>query len=202
MSDQRVGDAAQAERINQATKRDKSCRRQPGCAQAMLTAEQLINLLGLEPHPEGGYYRETYRSDEIIGKGALPERYSRNRSCGTAIYYLLAPETFSAIHRIKTDEIYHFYLGDPVELVQLLPDGSGCVVTLGNDIAAGAQVQTVVSRETWHGARLAEGGKYALLGTTVAPGFEFADVEIGHRSDLIRRYPSFRNTIVALTRHE
>jgi predicted cupin superfamily sugar epimerase len=130
----------------------------------MLTAEQLIKLLGLQPHPEGGYYRETYRSDEIIGKGALPERYSRNRSCGTAIYYLLAPETFSAIHRIKTDEIYHFYLGD--------------------------------------GARLVEGGKYALLGTTVAPGFEFADVEIGHRSDLIRRYPSFRNTIVALTRHE
>ena len=168
----------------------------------MLTAEQLIKLLGLEPHPEGGYYRETYRSDEIIGKEALPERYSRNRSCATAIYYLLAPETFSAIHRIKTDEIYHFYLGDPVELVQLLPDGSGCGVTLGNDIAAGAQVQTVVSRETWHGARLAEGGKYALLGTTAAPGFEFADVEIGRRSDLIRRYPSFRNTIVALTRHE
>jgi uncharacterized protein len=168
----------------------------------MLTSEQLITLLGPEPHPEGGYYRETYRSDEIIGKGALSERYSRNRSCGTAIYYLLAPETFSAIHRIKTDEIYHFYLGDPVELVQLLPDGSGCVVTLGNDIAAGAQVQTVVSRETWHGARLAEGGNYALLGTTVAPGFEFADVEIGRRSDLIRRYPSFRDTIVVLTRHE
>jgi predicted cupin superfamily sugar epimerase len=115
---------------------------------------------------------------------------------------LLAPETFSALHRIKTDEIYHFYLGDPAELVQLLPDGSGCVVTLGNDIAAGAQVQTVVSRETWHGARLAEGGKYALLGTTVAPGFEFTDVEIGRRSDLIRCYPSFRTTIVALTRHE
>jgi hypothetical protein len=166
----------------------------------MLTAEKLIKLLGLKSHPEGGYYRETYRSDEIIGRGALPERYTGNRTYGTAIYYLLTPETFSAIHRIKTDEIYHFYLGDPVELVQLLPDGSGCVVTLGNDIAGGAQLQTVVSRGTWHGSRLAEGGKYALLGTTVAPGFEFADNEIGRRSDLIHTYPSFSDTIIALTR--
>ena len=167
----------------------------------MITAEQLIKLLGLKSHPEGGYYRETYRSDEIIGKGALPERYTGNRRYGTAIYYLLTLESFSAIHRLKTDEIYHFYLGDPVELVQLLPDGSGRVVTLGNDIAGGAQVQTVVSRGTWHGSRLAEGGKYALLGTTVAPGFEFADTEVGRRSDLIRSYPSFSDTIIALTRH-
>jgi predicted cupin superfamily sugar epimerase len=167
----------------------------------MITAEKIIKLLGLKSHPEGGYYRETYRSDEIIGKGALPERYTGNRRCGTAIYYLLTLETFSAIHRIKTDEIYHFYLGDPVEVVQLLPDGSGRVVTLGNDIAGGAQVQTVVSRGTWHGSRLAEGGKYALLGTTVAPGFEFADSEVGRRSDLIHSYPSFSDTIIALTRH-
>jgi predicted cupin superfamily sugar epimerase len=112
----------------------------------------------------------------------------------------LTLETFSAIHRIKTDEVYHFYLGHPVELIQLLPDGSGCVVTLGNDIASGAQLQTVVSRGTWHGARLAKGGKYALLGTTVAPGFEFADFEVGRRDDLIRSYPSFSDVIIALTR--
>jgi predicted cupin superfamily sugar epimerase len=167
----------------------------------MITAEKLIKLLGLKPHPEGGYYRETYRSDEIIGNGALPERYTGNRRYGTAIYYLLTRETFSAIHRIKTDEIYHFYLGDPVELVKLRPNGSGCVVILGNDITCGAQIQTVVSRGTWHGARLAEGGKYALLGTTVAPGFEFADFEIGDSYELIRSYPSFSETIIALTRH-
>jgi predicted cupin superfamily sugar epimerase len=166
----------------------------------MINAENLIKLLGLKSHPEGGYYRETYRSDEIIGKRALPERYTGNRRYGTAIYYLLTLETFSAIHRIKTDEVYHFYLGDPVELIQLLPDGSGCVVTLGNDIASGAQLQTVVSRGTWHGARLAKGGKYALLGTTVAPGFEFADFEVGRRDDLIRSYPSFSDVIIALTR--
>jgi uncharacterized protein len=167
----------------------------------MITAEKLVKLLGLKPHPEGGYYRETYRSDEIIGKGALPERYTGNRRYGTAIYYLLTRETFSAIHRIKTDEIYHFYLGDPVELVQLRPDGSGCVVMLGNDIAGGAQVQAVVPRGAWHGARLAEGGNYALLGTTVSPGFEFADFEIGDRSELTHAYPSFSDAIVALTRY-
>jgi predicted cupin superfamily sugar epimerase len=167
----------------------------------MNTAEKLVKLLGLKSHPEGGYYRETYRSDEIIEKGALPERYRGDRRYGTAIYYLLTRETFSALHRIKTDEIYHFYLGDPVELVQLLPDSSGCVVMLGNDLASGEQVQTVVSRGTWHGAQLVEGGNYALLGTTVSPGFEFADFEIGDRNELIRSYPSFSDKIIALTRH-
>jgi hypothetical protein len=166
----------------------------------MITAEKLVKLLCLKSHPEGGYYKETYRSDEIIGKGALPERYTGDRRYGTAIYYLLTQETFSAIHRVKTDEIYHFYLGDPVELVQLLSDGSGCVVMLGHDISGGALVQTIVLRGTWHGARLAEGGKYALLGTTVSPGFEFADYEIGDRNELIHSYPSFSDTIIALTR--
>jgi uncharacterized protein len=166
----------------------------------MMTADKLIKLLGLKPHPEGGYFRETYRSDEMIDKDALPKRYAGDRRYGTAIYYLLTREAFSAIHRIKTDEVYHFYLGDPVELVQLLPDGSGRVMLLGNDLTSGAHVQTVVSRETWQGARLAEGGKYALLGTTVSPGFEFADFETADRTDLIRSYPSFTDSIIALTR--
>jgi predicted cupin superfamily sugar epimerase len=136
----------------------------------------------------------------VIGRDALPTRYAGNRRYGTAIYYLLTREAFSALHRIKTDEVYHFYLGDPVELVQLLPDGSGRVMLLGNDLTSGAQMQIVVLRGTWHGARLAEGGKYALLGTTVSPGFEFADFEIGDRTDLTRSYPSFRDSIIALTR--
>ncbi|MGZ7130217.1 MAG: cupin domain-containing protein [Halobacteriota archaeon] len=166
----------------------------------MINAEKLIKQLGLKPHPEGGYYRETYRSDEMLGTELLPERYIDDRCFGTAIYYLLTRETFSAIHRLKTDEIYHFYLGDPIELVQLLPDGSGRIVILGNDIMGGTQVQTVVVRGAWHGARLTDGGKYALLGTTVSPGFEFADNEIGDRKELIRSYPSFSDTIIALTR--
>jgi predicted cupin superfamily sugar epimerase len=166
----------------------------------MITAERLIKLLKLKPHPEGGYYVETYRSNELIAKEGLPARYAGPRRCGTAIYFLLTPQTFSAIHRLKTDEMYHFYLGDPVELVRLQQDGSGHLVILGSDVANGMQLQTVVSRETWQGAKLAKGGKYALLGTTVAPGFEFADFEVGRRNDLIPIYPSFRDTIIALTR--
>jgi hypothetical protein len=165
----------------------------------MMTAEEVIKILGLEPHPEGGYYRESYRSDEIIRGGALSTRYTGDRRFGTAIYYLLTRESFSVIHRIKTDEVYHFYLGDPVELVQLLPDGSGRVILLGNDIRSGAHAQALVSRGIWHGARLVEGGKYALLGTTVCPGFEFTDFEIGDRDDLIRSHPSFRDAIITLT---
>jgi uncharacterized protein len=168
----------------------------------MLTAERLIKLLNLKPHPEGGYYAETYRSKELIAMEALPDRYSGPRSYGTAIYYLLTPQTFSAIHRLATDEIYHFYLGDPVELIRLEPDGSGRLILLGDDVAGGMQVQAVISRGTWQGARLFEGGKYALLGTTVAPSFEFVDFEAGRRSDLILAYPSFRDIIIALTRED
>jgi predicted cupin superfamily sugar epimerase len=97
----------------------------------------------------------------------------------------LTQETFSAIHRIETDEIYHFYLGGLVKLIQLQPDGSGSVVVLGSDIEAGARPQAVIWRGTWHGARLAAGGEYPLLGTTVSPGFEFADFEVGDRNELI-----------------
>src|SRR5665647_523999 len=118
----------------------------------MITAERLIKLLNLQPHPEGGYYAETYRSNELIPKELL-ERYSGPRSYGTAIYYLLTPQTFSAIHRLATDEIYHFYLGDPVVLILLQHDGSGHLVTLGSDVATGMQLQTVVSRGTWQGAK-------------------------------------------------
>ena len=114
----------------------------------MITAERLIKLLNLQPHPEGGYYAETYRSNELIPKELL-ERYSGPRSYGTAIYYLLTPQTFSAIHRLATDEIYHFYLGDSVVLILLQQDGSGRLVTLGSDVASGMQLQTVVSRGTW-----------------------------------------------------
>jgi uncharacterized protein len=166
----------------------------------MITAKRLIKLLNLQPHPEGGYYAETYRSNELIPKEALLERYAGPRSYGTAIYYLLTPQTFSAIHRLATDEIYHFYLGDPVVLILLQQDGSGRLVTLGSDVASGMQLQTVVSRGTWQGAKLVDGGKYALLGTTVAPSFDFADFEVGRRSDLIPSYPAFRDAIIAMTR--
>ncbi len=104
----------------------------------MITAEQLQRQLNLKPHPEeGGYFVETYRSDEHIPQNALPNRYEGDRSFATAIYYLLTSDTLSAMHRLPTDEIFHFYMGDPVEMLQLMPDGSGRVITLGNDILKG-----------------------------------------------------------------
>ncbi len=166
----------------------------------MGTAQQVIERLCLRPHPEGGYYRETYRSSESVAEDALPSRYEGTRSFGTAIYYLLTAETFSAIHRVKTDEIWHFYCGDSVELLQLLPDGSGFLTTLGSDVENGTHPQVVVPRGTWQGARLVKGGEYALLGTTVAPGFEFTDLQLGCRDELLRVYASFKGLIRALTK--
>ena len=168
----------------------------------MLTSDQIITLFNLKPHrEEGGYFVETYRSSETISEKALPSRYKGVRSFGTAIYYLLTLETFSSIHRLRSDEIFHFYLGDPIEMLQLFPDGSGRVLILGSDILNGMQPQVVVPRGVWQGARLLKGGKFALLGTTVSPGFEFVDYESGRRDELAKSYPTFRELIISLTKH-
>ncbi len=166
----------------------------------MITAEEIIKLLDLKPHPsEGGYFAETYRSAETLAPGALPARYSGPRAAATAIYYLLTPTTFSAMHRLRTDEMFHFYLGDPVEMLQLWPDGSGRTLVLGSDLRHGMKPQAVVPRGVWQGSRLRKGGKFALMGTTVSPGFDFADYEAGSREQLAGAYPGFRETITALT---
>jgi predicted cupin superfamily sugar epimerase len=163
-------------------------------------AERLKELLGLKPLPsEGGYYVESYRSSEMLAAGAVSGRAHGTRVLSTAIYYLLTPDTCSRLHRLASDEIYHFYLGDPVELLQLLPDGTGRVVTLGPNLVKGMVVQAVVPRGTWQGSRLRRGGRYALMGTTMAPGFDPADCEFGGRHTLLRKYPRFRTSILALT---
>lgn len=167
----------------------------------MISVEQLKALLHLKPLPiEGGYFAETYRSPETIPQEALPPRYSGARSVGTGIYYLLTPDTFSALHRLRSDEVYHFYLGDPVEMCQLWPDGSGKTVLLGPDLLQGMQFQTVVPQGVWQGSRLSPGGRFALLGTTMAPGYDQADFEAGQRESLIQVYPRFKDVILALTR--
>lgn len=166
----------------------------------MLTADALIRLLHLAPLPvEGGHFRQTWRSEVTMGTGSGD---GRDRPAGTAIYYLLtdAPDSFSALHRLPTDEVYHFYLGDPVELLMLHPDGRAGSAVLGHDLAAGQCVQLVVPRGTWQGSRVVPGGRVALLGTTMAPGFDAADYEGGTRADLVARYPSAAPLIVALTR--
>jgi uncharacterized protein len=166
----------------------------------MNTAQQLIAALGLQPLPrEGGYYRETYRAAECWPADALPARDGRDKAASTAIYYLLTPETCSAMHRLPTDEIFHFYLGSPVTMLRLFPDGRGEQIVLGPDVLAGQRPQVVVPHGVWQGSVLASGGEFALLGTTMAPGFDFADYEAGDQRELVRRYPEFADLIRCLT---
>jgi predicted cupin superfamily sugar epimerase len=166
----------------------------------MPTAEELIALLRLQPHPrEGGYFRETYRSGDVLPAAALPPHYRGQRCAGTAIYYLLTPNTCSALHRLGSDEIFHFYLGGPVRMLQLFPDGQGKEIILGPDLLQGQSVQVVVPRGVWQGSVLEPGGDFALLGCTVAPGFEYADYESAGRADLLARYPDFKELITRLT---
>ncbi len=171
--------------------------------QNALSAEDVIRALGLVPHPtEGGWYVETYRCPEEVNSTDLPSRYRGNRSFSTAIYYLLTSETVSRLHRLASDEVFHFYLGDPVVMVHLLPDGTSRMIILGHDIAAGQRPQVIVPRGTWQGAHLQEGGKWALLGCTVSPGFDYRDYEEGSRDALVAMYPDQRETIDRLTRED
>ena len=169
----------------------------------MLTAEEVIALLQLVPLPiEGGFFRRTYTAADAVRAEALPERYGGARKLCSAIYYLLGPNDFSALHRLRTDEIYHFYLGDPVELLLLYPDGSHAVHVLGHDLVAGQQVQLVVPRGVWQGSRVRPGGSFALLGTTMAPAYDPSDFELGARDDLAAHYPACAALIAALTYDE
>lgn len=166
-----------------------------------MTVDELKHLLRLEPLAgEGGCFAETYRARESLPAGALGPGWPGPRSLATAIYYLLTPETFSALHRLRSDELFHFYLGDPVEMLLLLLDGAGRTVRLGTDLAAGMRPQVVVPKGVWQGSRLVPGGIFALLGTTVSPRFDLADYEAGSRQALVAAYPAFRGRIAALTR--
>ena len=166
-----------------------------------MTADEVKQLLQLEPLPvEGGFFRETYRSRWTVAEEYLPEGTRGPRSIGTAIYYMLTPETFSALHRLPGTEIFHFYLGDPVVMLQLLPDGSSQTITLGPDLAGGQRPQVVVGGHVWQGSRLAPGGKFALLGTTMSPGFDYADFELGDRAQLVAQYPGAAEMIRQYTR--
>jgi len=168
-----------------------------------MTRDEVIGLLGLEPLPgEGGFFRQTWIASERLAAGALGARYRHDIAVGTAIYYLVTNETdgFSAMHRLPTDEIYHFYLGDPVEQLLLHADGQVDVAILGQDLAGGQRVQHIAPRDTWQGTRLVPGGRWALLGTTMAPGFDGRDYEAGDRDALCARYPQAAALIRQLTR--
>ncbi len=166
--------------------------------------QQLIRQFHLQPLPEeGGLYAQTYRAPEVLGLGCLPqERYNEAHPAGTAILYLLTPDedSFSALHRLPTDEIYHFYLGDPVEVLLLHPGGKSERVMLGQDILNGQWVQFVAPRGAWQGSHLAQGGRFALLGTTMAPGYVDEDYTPGVRGELAHQYPQEAALIRRLTR--
>jgi uncharacterized protein len=163
--------------------------------------ERIIQQFHLEELPlEGGLFSQTYRSDDVLPAQTLDGRYNEEKPAGTAIIYLLLPGDFSALHRLPTDEIYHFYLGDPVELLQLYPDGSSQKVILGQDIFAGQKVQHVAPRGAWQGSHLTAGGRFALLGTTMAPGYTSRDYEGGLRDELVKIYPAQAALINQLTR--
>jgi predicted cupin superfamily sugar epimerase len=167
-----------------------------------MTAEDVKKLFGLQPHPrEGGWYVRTYEAAEKVDASAFgDERYAGARRTGTSIYYLLEPETFSEMHRLKSDEVFHFYAGDPVEMLQLVEKGKGQTVVIGNDLLLGQRPQVVVERGVWQGSRLVEGGRWALMGCTVSPGFEFEDYDAGERKALCEAWPEFVEEITALTR--
>lgn len=166
----------------------------------MLTAQGIIDKLGLVPHPaEGGFYRETYRSKDQISGELFSQKYRSSRALSTVIYYFLTPGTRSRIHRLKADEIFHFYLGGPITMLLLYRDGSSKEIILGPDLGNGQQVQVIIPAGVWQGSMLRPGGSYALLGTTVTPGFDYADYEEGKRQELLEKYPERQELIRVLT---
>jgi predicted cupin superfamily sugar epimerase len=166
-----------------------------------MTAEQIIKFFKMKPlFQEGGYYVETYRAAEQIKKTALSLGLSGDRNLSTAILYLLTVDTVSFLHRLKSDEMFHFYLGDPVTMLQLHPDRHNEIVTLGHDILNGQKIQVLVPKGIWQGAFVKDDGRFALLGCTVAPGFDFADYEQADRKELVEQYPVCKDLIIRLTR--
>ncbi len=162
-----------------------------------MTATEVIAILSLEPHPrEGGFFLETYRSSRYLPK---LETHPNPRLESTAIYYLLTPEICSRLHKLCGDEIFHHYAGDSVEMLQLFPDGSSQHILIGKDLARGERPQVLAPADVWQGSRLVAGGAWALLGCTVAPGFEYEDYIDQPRAFFLGVYPDQAEWIIALT---
>lgn len=166
----------------------------------MLDAEQIIEMFSMRPlEPEGGHYVETFRAEESVAADVQSGLSGAKKSLYTSILYLLTPDAQSMLHRLPSDEIYHFYMGDPVNLLLLHPSGQVELLTLGHNLQAGERVQIRVPRGVWQGALLRDGGTFALLGTTMAPGFDRSDYEAGNRQELTDCFPGFADLIARLT---
>lgn len=159
-----------------------------------------IEKLGLSAHPEGGYWAQTYRSNEWILKECLPERFKAARRISSAIYYLLKSDQISALHRIKSDELWHFYAGSSLTIYAIDSMGELSRTRLGNNPEAGDSFQALVKAGCWFGAKVNVSESYSLVGCTVSPGFDYDDFEIANRCDLLARYPRHRSIIEELTK--
>jgi predicted cupin superfamily sugar epimerase len=156
-----------------------------------MTAEEVISHLKLSPlNEEGGFFRSTY-----VSKGRL----STGHAYSSAIYYLVTPESFSKLHKLPQDEIFHFYAGSPVQMLRIRETGESDLILLGNNLSLGHEPQVLVEGNVWQGTKLEGEGKWALLGTTVCPGFDAKDFVLAKRSDLVTRWPNLRHWIEAYT---
>ena len=164
------------------------------------TAQYWINKLQLIKHPEGGYYREVYRSGEFVHKKNLPDRYSSFRSFSTSIYFLLESNEFSSFHRLKSDEIWHFYEGSPINILMILPNGEFKRIVMGHDADAGEVYQSVIPKGCWFAAHVNNPESFSMVGCMVSPGFDFEDFELGTMDGLLKLFPQHAELIKAFTR--
>ena len=164
-----------------------------------MNADYYVKHLGLLPHPEGGYYKETYRSKGKIKTGLLPGIVAE-RNFSTAIYFLLEKNNFSAFHRIKSDELWHFYAGDPLEVIEITKKGELKITVVGREIMNGQTFQYMVPSGHWFASRVKKGGEFSLVGCTVSPGFDFLDFEMADRDSLVKEFPVQEEIIRMLTR--
>lgn len=165
-----------------------------------MNVEFLVKKLNLEPHPEGGYYKEQYRSTNFLPKNALPNGFLGDRTIATAIYFLIEKNNFSTLHKIKSDEIWHYYYGDALEVIEIDENGVLTITAIGNNLLEGETFQYTVKANTWFGSRVKGGGNFSLVGCTVAPGFDFNDFELATKEALIMQFPQHQKIINELTR--
>jgi predicted cupin superfamily sugar epimerase len=162
-------------------------------------ADAWIRHLQLQPHPEGGYFREIYRSEEEISADHLPSRFTGGRCFSTAIYFLLRNEQISALHRLKSDEVWHFYEGSTIVLYMFHECGDSKTVRLGRQPELGESLQVVIPAGWWFGAHIETDTHFSLIGCTVSPGFNFRDFEMGKREELLQKFPQHQAWIERLT---
>lgn len=165
-----------------------------------MNVDLLVKELGLLPHPEGGYYKETYRSSLKVSPHCLPDNFNGERNMATGIYFLIENGNFSALHKIKSDETWHFYYGDALEVIEINEEGIIKITHIGSDLLEGETFQYTVKANNWFGSRVKEGGNLSLVGCTVYPGFDFNDFELAKRENLIMTFPQHSKIITELTR--